>query len=258
MAKRNYVIHTETEIVGIRAAGALARQILEEVCAFVRPGMSTLQIDQYAGEIFKKYQSESAFLHYRGFPGQICISVNDEIVHGIGRADRVLAVGDIVSVDCGVRKDGFIGDNAMTICLGPASGEIAQLLEVTERSLMAGIGAARGGNTVYDISLAVNKVIVEAGFSAVRDFVGHGVGTALHEPPDVPNFPSRKSREKLRPGMVLAIEPMVNIGTHRFTIDADNWTVRTADSKLSAHFEHMILITEKEPEILTWPKTQSV
>lgn len=253
MPKRTHVIHTEKEIAGIRKTARLARAILEQVCSAVRPGMSTLQLDQLAGETIRQHGATSAFYKYRGFPGQACLSVNDEIVHGIGRADRVLKLGDIISVDCGVRKDGYIGDNAMTICLGPPSGEIAELLSVTERSLMAGIEAAVGGNTVHDISTAVHEVVQEAGYSAVRDFVGHGCGVELHEPPDVPNYPNRKSREKLRPGMVLAIEPMVNVGTHTFTIDDDNWTVRTADASLSAHFEHMVLITENEPEILTWP-----
>jgi len=257
MSKRNYVIHTERELVGIRKAAQLARRILEDVCSYVRPGLSTLQVDQYARDLFAQHQSESAFYRYRDFPGYICLSVNDEIVHGIGRADRIIRVGDIVSVDVGTRKDGYIGDNAKTICLGPATGTTATLLQATEQSLMAGIAAAVAGNTVYDISTAIDKVIQTAGFSAVRDFVGHGCGVELHEPPEVPNYPNRKSRERLRPGMVLAIEPMVNIGTHRFTIDADNWTVRTADGNLSAHFEHMVLITENQPEILTWDMTAS-
>jgi methionyl aminopeptidase len=257
MAHRNYVIHTEQELPGIRRAGQLARQVLDELCAYIRPGLSTLQIDDHAKALFRQYGATSAFYQYRGFPGQTCLSINDEIVHGIGRADRLLKLGDIISVDVGVKKDGFIGDNARTICLGPPTGDVATLLQVTQKSLMAGIAAAVPTNTVYDISVAIDAEIQRAGFSAVRDFVGHGCGVQLHEPPEVPNFPNRKSRERLRPGMVLAIEPMVNMGTHRFTIDADGWTVRTADGKWSAHFEHMILITENQPEILTWVTTAS-
>ena len=215
MAQRNYVIHTPGELPGIRRAGQLARQVLDELCAFVRPGLTTLQVDRHAAELFARYGATSAFYQYRGFPGQICISVNDEIVHGIGRGERILQLGDIVSIDVGVRKDGFIGDNARTVSLGPPVGEVATLLQVTERSLMAGIAAALPGQTVYDISVAIDREIQRAGFAAVRDFVGHGCGVQLHEPPEVPNYPNRKSRERLRPGMVLAIEPMVNAGTHR-------------------------------------------
>ncbi len=257
MPKRGYVIHTTEEIAGIRTAARLARQLLDEMCDYARPGMSTLQLDQFAAELFLRHDAESAFYRYRDYPGQMCISVNDEIVHGIGRTEMILKVGDVVSVDCGVRKNGCIGDNAKTISLGPPTPEIARLLSVTEKSLMAGIDAAICGNSVYDISTAIDTVIREAGYSAVREFVGHGCGTDLHEPPEIPNYPNRRSRERLRKGMVLAIEPMVNIGTHKFTMDADGWTVRTADGKLSAHFEHMILITDNEPEILTWPTKTS-
>jgi methionyl aminopeptidase len=257
MAPRQVVIHSEQEVAGIRVAAQAAAQVLDEVCAAVRPGMTTLELDELAGERIRATGGTSAFLGYHGYPAQICISLNEEVVHGIGRADRVILPGDLVSLDVGVCMDGFIGDNARTLCAGrdPNPAEQA-LLDATREGLMAGIAAAVNGNFINDISRAVEDVVVKYGFAVVRDFVGHGCGTALHEAPEVPNFAQRNRGPRLQPGMVLAIEPMVNQGTHRVNVDpGDKWTVRTADGALSAHFEHMVLITQDNAEILTWPKT---
>lgn len=255
MARGPCVIHTPEEIEGIRHAAAVTAGVLHRVCAMARPGMTTKELDELAGAEIVATGGVSAFHGYHGFPGQVCISVNDEVVHGIGYPDRVIAFGDIISIDCGIRLNGFIGDTARTVAIGPVSGEVAQLLNVTEASLHKGIAAACGGNIVRDIGAAVSKEVEAAGFSIVREYVGHGVGVELHEPPEIPNYPSKRARQPLRPGMVIAIEPMVNVGSPRVKTDSDGWTVRTQDGSWSAHFEHMVLITENEPEILTWHKT---
>ncbi len=256
MGKQNVVIHSKEEIKGIRGAAKITSQVLEEICRYVRPGATTLEIDEFAGKLIKNCGGESAFFNYHGFPAQICISVNDEVVHGIGRLDKVIKIGDIVSLDVGIKLNGFIGDTARTVSVGPPTGKIADLLAITQKSLQLAIETAVCNNTVRDIGEAVHSLVTSAGFSVVRDFVGHGCGVKLHEPPEVPNYPTAKSREKLRPGMVLALEPMVNLGHHKVSIDSDGWTVRTVDGGWSAHFEHMILITEGKPEILTWLTNQ--
>lgn len=256
MRKRNVIIHTEREIAGIRKACAATAQVRDELCAAVRPGISTRWIDDLAKQLIAQVGGTSAFFGYRGFPGQVCISLNDEVVHGIGREDRVIQCGDLISLDVGVKLNGFIGDTARTVVAPPPSTPVAaKLMQTTQKSLEAGIAAARGGNHVNDISQAVEQVIRAAGFSAVRDFVGHGCGCALHEAPEVPNFAQPDRGPKLRAGMVLAIEPMVNVGAYQVRVEEDGWTVRTADHSLSAHFEHMVLITNDKPEILTCPKT---
>ena len=256
MARPRVVIHTEKEIAGIRAAARGAARVRDELCPYVRPGITTLELDTIAGDLIRETGGTSAFHGYRGFPAQICISVNDEVVHGIGRADRVIGPGDIVSLDVGVRLNGCIGDTAATVPVEPAPDlKAASLIAATRQSLAAGIAAAETGRYVNEIGAAVEAVAVRAGFSVVRDFVGHGCGCQLHEPPEVPNFAQARRGPKLRPGMVLAIEPMVNTGSAAVTVGDDGWTVRTADGGLSAHFEHMVLITNGKPEILTWPKT---
>jgi methionyl aminopeptidase len=216
--------------------------------------MSTGDVDGLAAQLIRAAGGEPAFLDYRGFPGNICVSVNDEVVHGIG-GKRVIAPGDLVSVDVGVRLGGYIGDTAASVCAGgpPTAGAealMARTLECLERA----IAAAAGGNHVNDIGTAVQEHAEAAGYSVVRDFVGHGCGCELHEPPEVPNYKGAGRGPKLEAGMVLAIEPMVNAGAEKVVVDGDGWTVRTADGSLSAHFEHMVLITKEEAEILTWPK----
>ena len=235
----------------MRVACRLSAEILAEVAGAVRPGMTTGELDVYAGERMRARGVASAFFGYGGFPGQMCISLNEEVVHGIP-GDRVINQGDIVSLDLGVVAEGFIGDNALTVRVGEVDAESERLCAVCESSLDAAIAAARAGNRVGDIGHAVQQVVERAGFSVVRDFCGHGVGRHLHEEPQVPNFGARGKGPLLRPGMTLAIEPMINQGTHRVVTLSNGWTVRTKDLKRSAHVEHTVLIRPEGPgEILT-------
>jgi methionyl aminopeptidase len=245
------ILKTERDLDAMRPACAVASAVLEEVAAFIRPGLLTKQIDEFAAEAIKRYGARSAFLGYRKYPCHVCISVNEEVVHGLAK-DRRLDFGDIVSLDVGVRYNGFIGDTAKTVPVGGCGVAAQRLLDVTEQSLYEGIAQAVAGNRVVDISRAVQRYVESNGFSVVREFVGHGVGKTVHEEPQVPNFvePGKKS-EKLRAGMTIAIEPMVNAGRPDVKILKDGWTVVTVDGQLSAHFEHTVLITEGEPEILT-------
>jgi methionyl aminopeptidase len=237
----------------MRPACAVASVVLNEVAAFIQPGVTTREVDDFASERMKHYGARSAFFRYRDFPGQICISVNDQVVHGVGGA-RVLRFGDIVSLDIGVKYGGFIGDTAKTVAVGGCGVLAQKLMDVTEKALYEGIAQAHAGNRVVDISRAIQDYVENNGFSIVREFVGHGVGRTVHEDPQVPNFVDGKRSEKLRPGMTLAIEPMVNSGLPGVKILNDGWTVVTQDGSLSAHFEHTVLITESEPEILTCPE----
>ena len=237
----------------MRAAGGVASSVLRDVCDWITPGLSTKEIDAYAADRIKSYGGKSAFLGYRKYPCYVCLSVNNEVVHGLA-GDRRIQFGDIVSIDVGVSYDGFIGDNARTIAVGGCDVLAQKLIDVTEKSLYEGIGQAVPGNKVVDISRAVQTYVEQNGFSVVREFVGHGVGRTMHEEPQVPNFVDGKSSPKLRPGMTLAIEPMVNAGSAAVEILRDGWTVVTKDDQPSAHFEHTVLITESEPEILTCPE----
>ncbi|MCC7376383.1 MAG: type I methionyl aminopeptidase, partial [Verrucomicrobiales bacterium] len=243
------LIKNPAEIAAIRQASRIAQQVLEEVGRQLRPGMTTLEVDEFAAETIRSHGAKSAFLGYRGFPRHTCISVNEEVVHGVA-GDRRIQFGDIVSVDVGVTYRGFIGDTAATYPVGGCEPGAQRLLEVTQDSLMAGIRQARAGQPVEAISRAVQDVVESAGFSVVREFVGHGVGRTVHEEPQVPNFvePGRRS-PRLRAGMTIAIEPMVNAGRRDVRVLNDGWTVVTADGKLSAHFEHTVLVTDGEPEI---------
>lgn len=253
--KREFVVHDEKDLPGIRRAAQAAAAVRENLRKLSAPGMSTKELDTLAGALISSTGGRSAFLGYRNYPGQICISVNDEVVHGIGRADRFLQGGDVVSLDVGVSIDGCIGDTATTFVIGDnADPEVERLLTDTQRALAEGIKAARAGSFVRDISRAVENVAKQAKLGVVREYVGHGCGRELHEPPEIPNFTSVKKGPQLRPGMVLAIEPMLNLGTYRVFTETDGWTVRTIDGRVSAHFEHMVLITDSEPEILTWLK----
>lgn len=256
--KQQVVIHTAREIRGIRAAARATAVVLRDLCETVRPGMSTLDIDRLAGDLIRQTGGTSAFHGYRGFPAQICISVNDEVVHGIGRPDRTIEPGDLVSLDVGVCLDGYIGDTATTMCAGGAACQTplaSRLVAIANEGLARGIDAAVPGHHVNDIGRAVEAAVAGAGFSVVRDFVGHGCGVELHEPPEVPNFTTAKRGPRLQPGMVLAIEPMINVGGSAIRVESDGWTVRTADGSLSAHVEHMVLVTDGKPEKLTWRKT---
>ena len=235
----------------MRPAGAVAGAILNEVGAFIQPGVTTRQVDEFAGQRIKHYGAKSAFLGYRKYPCNICISVNEQVVHGLA-GERQLRFGDIVSLDVGVIYNGFIGDTAKTVPVGGCGVLAQKLMDVTEKALAEGIAQAVPDKRVEDISRAIQTYVEANGFSIVREFVGHGVGRSMHEEPQVPNFVDGKSSPKLRPGMTLAIEPMVNAGLPGVKILNDGWTVVTQDGSLSAHFEHTALITEGEPEILTW------
>ena len=248
------LIKTQAEIAGIRDACRIAHDVLVYLGSLVRPGLTTGELDRAADDAIRKRGARSAFLGYRDFPGQTCISVNDEVVHGIGGLRR-LQFGDIVSLDVGVLFRGFVGDTAATYPVGGCDPAAQQLMDVTREALRLGIAAARGGNVVADISRAVQQYVEAAGFSVVREFVGHGVGRSVHEEPQVPNFVEGRGRSpRLQPGMTIAIEPMVNAGRREVRVLNDGWTVVTADGKLSAHFEHTILVTAGEPEILTCPE----
>ena len=239
----------------MRAAGKVAGAVLEEVAAFIRPGVTTKEIDAFAGEGIRRRGARSAFLGYRKYPCQICISVNEEVVHGLA-GNRRVEFGDIVSLDVGVVVNGFVGDTARTVAVGGCGVAAQRLMDVTQQALDEGIAQAVPGNRVLDISRAIQRYVEGNGCSVVREFVGHGVGRALHEEPQIPNFDEgKKSSPKLKPGMTLAIEPMVNAGAADVKILKDGWTVVTQDGSLSAHFEHTVLVTEGRPEILTWPET---
>jgi len=243
-------IKNEAEIELMRAAGRAARTVLEKIAALVRPGVTTRELDQAAAEFMLEQKCKSAFLGYRGFPGQVCISVNEEVVHGIGGVRR-LQPGDIVSLDVGVNKSGWIGDTATTVAVGQISPGATKLLDATQEALRVGLLHAESGRRLGDLCSAIEQAVLSHGFSVVREFVGHGVGKKLHEEPQVPNFGVRGEGPKLKPGMTLAIEPMVNLGKAGVRVLSDGWTVVTQDNQLSAHFEHTVLITRGEPEILT-------
>ena len=247
------VLKNERDLEAMRPACTLAGTVLDEVAAWIAPGVTTQEIDSYAASRIKHHGAKSAFLGYRKYPCQICISVNDQVVHGLAGPRRV-EFGDIVSLDVGVVYNGFIGDTARTVAVGGCSVAAQRLMDVTEKSLHEGIAQAVAGKRVTDISRAVQNYVESNGFSVVREFVGHGVGRSMHEEPQIPNFVDPKSNQKLRPGMTLAIEPMVNAGMPGVKILNDGWTVVTQDGSLSAHFEHTVLVTEAEPEILTWPE----
>jgi methionyl aminopeptidase len=244
-------IKTDKEIEKMREACRTASAVLEKICAIVRPGVSTKEVDEAAADFMADANCKSAFLGYKDFPGHICISVNEEVVHGIGGTRRV-QYGDIVKIDCGVVKDGWVGDTATTVAAGVIEPKIQRLLQVTEEALELGIRKAYAGRRVGDIGAAIEDEVVANGFNVVREFVGHGVGRKLHEEPQVPNYGRPGTLDKLKPGMTLAIEPMVNMGTASIRVLDDKWTVVTADGKHSAHFEHTVLITSGEPEVLTW------
>jgi methionyl aminopeptidase len=253
VSSKTIILKTERDLETMRPACEVASTVLEEVGAFIKPGVTTLEVDDFAAERMRHYGAKSAFLGYRKFPRQICISVNEEVVHGVAGTRR-LEFGDIVSLDIGVNYHGFIGDTAKTVAVGGCDVRAQRLMDVTEQALYEGIAQALPENRVVDISRAVQACVEANGFSIVREFVGHGVGRTVHEEPQVPNFVEKNATSpKLKPGMTLAIEPMVNAGSPQVVVLKDGWTVVTKDGQLSAHFEHTVLVTEAEPEILTWP-----
>ncbi|MGQ0549444.1 MAG: type I methionyl aminopeptidase [Armatimonadota bacterium] len=244
------IIKTGSDLARMRRAGRLAAEAIRNVAAAVAPGVSTAALDQIADTFIRARGGVPSFKHYRGYPASICTSVNDEVVHGIPGA-RVLEAGEIVSIDLGVLLDGFHADVAVTVPVGEVGPDVRRLIQVTEEALAHGIAAARPSARLGDVGWAIQSVIEAAGFSAVREFAGHGIGEALHEDPQVPNVGRPGSGPTLRPGMTLAIEPMVNMGTSDVFVEGDGWTVRTRDRSLSAHAEHTVAITDAGPEVLT-------
>ena len=241
------------EIEKMRLAGESAAQILNELATQVAPGVTTGEIDHAASQLMSEAGVRSAFLGYRKFPGHICISVNEEVIHGIGGPRRI-AYGDVVKMDVGIIREGWIGDTAMSVPVGIIDPETERLLTVTEEILQGAVALARPGNRVGDISNYVESQAVSHGYSVVREFVGHGVGRHLHEDPQVPNFGKRGTGPKLKAGMTIAIEPMINMGKAKVRVLADKWTAVTDDGLPSAHFEHTVLVTDNTPEVLTWPR----
>jgi len=242
-------------IVRMRESCAIAAAVLHRLKALVQPGISTYDLDQAGRDLIAGYGARSADYGYqigsRRFPAHTCLSVNEEVVHGIGSLKRILREGDIISLDITVEYHGYIGDNAITMPVGVITPRVAELLQTTEEALQVGIKQAQVGHRIGDISHAIQTLVEARGFGVVRDLVGHGVGRSMHEEPQIPNFGRRGTGEKIKPGMTLAIEPMVNLGTWHVKTLADGWTVVTADGQPSAHFEHTVLTAEKGPEILT-------
>jgi len=241
---------TEEEIEFIRQSADILGKVHGEVNKIIRPGITTKFLDDIAFQYIMDSGALPSFKGYRGFPATLCISVNDEVVHGIP-GNRVLQDGDIASVDCGVFYKGLHSDSAYTYCVGNVSDEVKQLLDVTKGSLYKGIDQIKSGNRIGDLSFAIQSYVEKFGYSVVRELVGHGVGRKLHEDPEVPNFGKRGTGPKMIEGMVIAIEPMINLGKKSVQQDSDGWTIRTSDRKPSAHFEHTVLVTKKGSEILT-------
>ncbi|MCQ2492697.1 MAG: type I methionyl aminopeptidase [Lachnospiraceae bacterium] len=244
-------IKSSREIELMREAGRILAITHEELGKAIKPGMSTYDIDHLGEEIIRSYGCIPSFLNYQGYPASICVSVNDEVVHGIPNKRRIIREGDIVSLDAGVIYKGYHSDAARTHAVGEISKEARRLIDVTRQSFYEGIKYAKAGNHLFEISRAIQKYVEANGFSVVRDLVGHGIGTNLHEAPEVPNFAQKRKGMKLRAGMTLAIEPMVNAGHYDVCWCDDEWTVVTADESLSAHYENTILITEEGYEILS-------
>jgi methionyl aminopeptidase len=247
-------IKSQREIDLMRESGRRLAKVHEELGYAIKPGISTFYIDQLAEKLIRGLDGIPNFLHYNGFPSSVCVSINDEVVHGIPTAKRILQEGDIVSLDCGLIYKGYHSDAARTHAVGQISPEAQKLIDETRNSFFEGIKKARQGNHLHDISNTIDAYISQFGYGIVTDLVGHGIGTSLHEEPEIPNNRQRKKGLKLRAGMTLAIEPMINIGTGAVDWLDDDWTVVTADGSLSAHYENTILVTEGEPEILTMLK----
>ena len=244
-------IKSAREIELMREAGKRLGHVHQELGNAIRPGMSTLEVDALGEKLIRDCGCIPNFLHYNGYPASICVSVNDEVVHGIPKKDRYLKEGDIVSLDAGLIYKGYHSDAARTHAVGKVSEEAMKLMEVTKQSFFEGIKMAKEGNHLFDISAAIDSYVSGFGYGIVRDLVGHGIGTALHEDPQIPNFSQKRKGVRLQAGMTLAIEPMVNAGTWQVNFLRDGWTVVTKDGSLSAHYENTILVTDGEPEILT-------
>ncbi len=244
------ITKSRAEIEKMYRAGQLVAQVLNSLCEMVNPGVTTRQLDEHAEKSIREAGAIPTFKGYRRYPYSICTSINEQVVHGFP-SERVLKEGDIISIDCGATLGGYVGDSAVTVPVGVISREAQDLINVTRNSLYCAIEKMRLGNRLYDVSYAVQAHVEPLGYTVVRDFCGHGIGTAMHEEPQVPNYGNPGKGPRLREGWVLAIEPMVNIGSHEVRIEKDGWTVTTIDKKLSAHFEHTIAILAEGPWILT-------
>lgn len=244
-------IKSQREIELMREAGRILALTHEEIRKAIKPGISTYEIDKLGEEVIRSYGCIPSFLNYNGYPASICVSVNDEVIHGIPSKDRILYDGDIVSLDAGVIYEGYHSDSARTYGVGQIDDKAKDLIKVTKESFFEALKVCKEGYHIRDIGQKIYDYISQRGYSAVRDFVGHGVGAKLHEEPEVPNFPGFRKGPKLRAGMTLAIEPMINVGTHEIIWMDDDWTIVTADGELSAHYENTVLITDGEPVILS-------
>lgn len=247
-------VKSASEIELMREAGRLLEIVHDELAKIIRPGISTWEIDHEGERLIRSFGCVPNFLNYNGYPASICVSVNDEVVHGIPKKNRILKEGDIVSLDAGLIYKGFHSDAARTYGVGKISPEAQKLIDVTRESFFQGLAFAKAGNHLHDISAAIGNYAESFGYGVVRDMVGHGIGKALHEDPQIPNFPQKRRGIRLVPGMTLAVEPMIDAGTWEVEWLDDDWTVVTADGSLSAHYENTILITDGEPEILTLSK----
>jgi len=245
------ILKSLQEIEKIRAACLVVADVLDGIRELVRPGVNTQTLDEFAERSIVKAAAMPAFKGYRGYPKTLCTSVNNQVVHGIPSKEVILRPGDIISIDVGAIVDGFYGDAAITLPVGEVSREAERLIKVTEESLSRGIAQATAGNRLYDISHAVQSYVESHGYSVVREFVGHGIGRSLHEEPQIPNFGERGQGLRIKPGMVFAIEPMVNIGGSATMVKEDSWTAVTVDGSLSAHFEHTIAVLPEGPWVLS-------
>jgi methionyl aminopeptidase len=244
-------IKSQKEIDKMAAVGKLVSDVLNEVAKKVRPGISLIELDELAEKLSIESGAKPAFKGYKGYPYSLCTSVNEQVVHGMP-SQRTLKEGDIVGLDFGLSLNGFFGDSAITLPVGKVSAEATQLMKATCESLFNGIKASRAGNTLKDVARAIESTVKVFGYGIVRDFVGHGIGTKLHEDPQVANYEAGASNIKLKAGMTIAIEPMITVGGHEVEVLSDRWTAVTRDKSLSAHYEHTILITEGDPQILTY------
>jgi methionyl aminopeptidase len=257
-ARERIQLKTPEDIARVRAACLVVHDVLDELARAAVPGVTTAELDHLAASGARARGATPAFLGYHGYPASLCISVNDEVVHGIPSPRRVLREGDVVGLDFGVVLDGFYGDAARTVPVGHASPDALRLLEAARDALLAGVAAALPGGRLGDIGAAIQALVEARGYSVVREFVGHGIGRRLHEPPQVPNYGRAGSGKRIEVGLVLAIEPMVNAGAPEVALLDDGWTAVTADGSLSAHFEHTVAVTENGPEILTLPPSADV
>ena len=247
-------IKSKSEIDKMREAGRLLSLVHDEMAKHVRPGISTMELNRIGEDMIRSFGCIPSFLNYEGYPASICISVNDRVVHGIPSRHEILKEGDIVSLDAGLIFQGYHSDAARTWAVGEITPEARKLIDVTQQSFFEGIKLAKAGNHLYDISAAIEEYVNRFGFTCVRDLVGHGIGTSMHEDPQIPNFRQHRRGIKLQAGMTLAIEPMVNAGSWEVRVLDDDWTVVTEDGSLSSHYENTILITDGEPEILSLPQ----